>query len=58
MPIRFPKAPRSSSGLELYDYRFADEATHTATGQWWVRQFAGWYFPQVSLADFARAGVR
>jgi hypothetical protein len=24
-------------------------------GEWWVRESAGWYFPQVSLADFMRA---
>ncbi len=39
----------------LYDYRFADERTHKATGDWWIRESAGWYFPQVSLADFVRA---
>jgi hypothetical protein len=41
----------------LYDYRFADARTHAATGDWWVRRPAGWYFPKVSLADFARAGA-
>ena len=54
----FPEGPPKFVRARLYDYRFADDGTHAANGQWWVRQFAGWYFPQVSLADFARAGVR
>jgi hypothetical protein len=39
----------------LYYYRFADRPTHILTGQWWVRQADGLYFPEVSLADFERA---
>jgi hypothetical protein len=38
----------------LYEYRFADPRTHARTGQWWVRQPQGLYFPEVSLADFER----
>ncbi len=55
MRIRFPKRPPKFVRARLYDYRFADERTRKATGDWWVRESAGWYFPQVSLADFARA---
>jgi hypothetical protein len=51
----FPEGPPKFVRARLYDYRFADERTHTTTGHWWVRRFAGWYFPQVSLADFTRA---
>ena len=51
----FPEGPPKFVRAKLYDYRFADRNTHMATGDWWVRQFAGWYFPQVSLTDFARA---
>ena len=50
----FPDGPPKFVRANLYDYRFADDRTRNATGEWWVRQFAGWYFPQVSLADFAR----
>jgi hypothetical protein len=52
----FPEGPPRFVRARLYDYRFADERTHAATGDWWIRQAAGWYFPKVSLADFARAG--
>src|SRR5262245_61417766 len=49
-PVRPPKYIRA----ELYDYHFADPATHAQTGQWWVRRVEGLYFPRVSLADFQR----
>ncbi len=39
---------------QLYEYRFADPATHTQTGEWWARRPLGLYFPQVSLSDFRR----
>ena len=38
---------------ELYEYHFADRATRTQTGQWWVRTYAGSYFPAVSLDNQA-----
>ncbi|MDQ2962129.1 MAG: lipase maturation factor family protein [Pseudomonadota bacterium] len=50
----FPDGPPKFVQAKLYDYRFADRSTRAATGQWWVRQLAGWYFPQVTLADFGR----
>ena len=48
----FPDHPPKFLRAKLYEYRFADPGAHDATGQWWVRQLTGWYFPQVSLADF------
>jgi predicted DCC family thiol-disulfide oxidoreductase YuxK len=52
----FPEGPPKYVRARLYEYRFADERTHATTGQWWVREPAGWYFPTVSLADFTRGG--
>jgi predicted DCC family thiol-disulfide oxidoreductase YuxK len=46
----FPDRPPKYVRALLYDYRFADPTTRAATGQWWVRQLAGLYFPEVSLA--------
>ena len=46
----FPDRPPKYVRALLYDYRFADSSIRAATGQWWVRQLAGLYFPQVSLA--------
>ena len=40
---------------QLYEYRFADRRTHRLTGEWWIRQPLGLYFPEISLADFSRA---
>jgi predicted DCC family thiol-disulfide oxidoreductase YuxK len=51
----FPKRPANYVRAKLYEYRFADPPTHAATGQWWVRQPEGLYFPQVSLPDFGQA---
>jgi hypothetical protein len=51
----FPDRPPKFVRAKLYDYRFADQSMHAATGQWWVRRLQGCYFPQVSLADFAPA---
>ena len=48
----FANGPPRYVRAQLYDYRFADRRTHSATGQWWVRRLEGMYFPQVSLADF------
>jgi predicted DCC family thiol-disulfide oxidoreductase YuxK len=50
----FPDRPPSYVRAKLYQYRFADSRTHAATGQWWVRELRGTYFPPVSLADFAQ----
>jgi predicted DCC family thiol-disulfide oxidoreductase YuxK len=51
----FPDRPPKFVQAKLYDYHFADRRTRAATGQWWVRQLKGIYFPQVGLADFGRA---
>jgi hypothetical protein len=47
----FPDRPPKYVRAQLYDYRFADPTARAATGQWWVRQLAELYFPQVSLAN-------
>jgi Lipase maturation factor len=45
----FPdQAPRFVRA-QLYEYHFANAATHKRTGQWWVRTLAGPWFPEVSL---------
>jgi hypothetical protein len=54
----FADGPPKYVRAQLYEYRFADQPTHAATGQWWVRQLEGVYFPEVSLADFRRAADR
>jgi hypothetical protein len=54
----FANGPPKYVRAQLYEYRFADQATHAATGQWWVRRLEGVYFPEVSLADFKRAADR
>lgn len=42
------KPPRFVRAL-VYDYRFADPAERAA-GAWWVRRFAGIYFPPMGLS--------
>jgi predicted DCC family thiol-disulfide oxidoreductase YuxK len=54
----FADAPPKYVRAQLYEYRFADQPTHAATGQWWVRRLEGLYFPEVSRADFRRAADR
>lgn len=51
----FAEAPPKFVRAQYYDYRFADGATHRATGQWWTRRLEGLYFRPVSTADFRRA---
>ena len=48
----FPERPPSYVRANLYEYRFADARTRARTGQWWVRELEGSYFPAVSLRDF------
>lgn len=50
----FPDHPPHAVRIALYDYRFADPATHAQTGQWWIRREMGLYFPPVSLDDLKR----
>jgi hypothetical protein len=52
----FPDGPPRFVRAKLYEYRFSDASTRATTGQWWVREPAGLYFPKVSLADFVRPG--
>jgi predicted DCC family thiol-disulfide oxidoreductase YuxK len=52
----FPDHPPKYIRALLFEYRFADERSHAATGQWWVRQQVGNYFPTVDLSDFERSG--
>jgi len=49
------RPPRYVRAL-VYDYRFSDPVMRAATGQWWVREPLGLYFPPVSLDDFERVG--
>ena len=54
-PIRFPIVRPRYVRASSTTYRFADRGTHDATGQWWVREPTGVYFPAVSLAAPAGA---
>jgi hypothetical protein len=47
----FPERPPKFVRAVIYDYRFADADTHTATGAWWVRRKTGDFSPALSLAD-------
>ena len=44
----FPDHPPKRVRALLFDYRFADPATHARTGQWWIRRQEGLYFPEIS----------
>jgi hypothetical protein len=50
-PNPFGAAPPRYLRATLYDYRFADPATHRATGAWWTRTRTGEYLPPTSLTD-------
>jgi predicted DCC family thiol-disulfide oxidoreductase YuxK len=50
----FPHAPPRYVRAVVYNYKFSDFATRRATGQWWTREPAGLYLPEVSLQDFKR----
>jgi len=52
----FPEGPPKFVRARLYDYRFTDDVTRAATGQWWSRTLRGMYFPEVSLENFTRSG--
>ena len=45
----FPDLPPRYVRALLYDYRFTDFATLSATGQWWQRQQIGVYCPAIAL---------
>ncbi|MCB1679019.1 MAG: lipase maturation factor family protein [Halioglobus sp.] len=41
----FPAAPPRYVRASLYHYRFSDWRTRRATGHWWVREYAGVFWP-------------
>ncbi len=43
----FPGRPPRLLRTVVYDYRFADVATHRKDGAWWVRELRGPYCPEV-----------
>jgi hypothetical protein len=45
----FPDRPPRYVRASLYQYRFSSPAINKKTGQWWVREMVGSYFPVVSL---------
>lgn len=47
----FPNRPPRFVRAELWQYRFATSDERKTTGQWWIRQVVGEYFPAVSLED-------
>lgn len=47
----FPAHPPRYLRARLYDYHFADAATHAATGAWWERTLIGDYCPVLTLAE-------
>jgi hypothetical protein len=49
----FPDHPPKLVRAQLYEYHFASPEMHRKTGQWWVREYAGDYFPIVSLQSGA-----
>ena len=53
----FPDHPPKFVRATLFDYRFADAATHAATGQWWCGAKLAATFPAVSVAAFDHSGI-
>jgi hypothetical protein len=49
----FPDHPPKYVRTLVYDYRFSDAKLRGETGEVWVRQPIGIYFPPVSLEDFS-----
>jgi predicted DCC family thiol-disulfide oxidoreductase YuxK len=47
----FPNAPPKYVRAELFKYSFTNFETRRATGDWWVREPPGLYFPRISLED-------
>lgn len=45
----FPDRPPQWIRAQLYRYRFATRAEHSATGRWWTRERTADYFPAVRL---------
>jgi hypothetical protein len=45
----FPDRPPRYVRAELYQYKFTSPEERKRTGKWWTREYAGLYFPEVSL---------
>ena len=45
----FPRAPPRFIRASVYQYHFTTWSERRSTGAWWKREYAGEYFPQVSL---------
>ena len=45
----FPDHPPHYVRAMFYSYRFTTGAERTATGDWWEREPAGWYYPAITL---------
>jgi hypothetical protein len=45
----FPQSPPKFIRAALYDYHFTNASERRATGNWWRREFKGYYCPPVSL---------
>ncbi|MCB1676480.1 MAG: lipase maturation factor family protein [Halioglobus sp.] len=55
----FPGSPPRYLRASLYHYRFSDWRTRRATGQWWVREYAGVFWPVTAWQlPVERAGGR
>ena len=50
----FPDRPPRYVRALLYDYRFADRATHDSTGQWWVRKLEREFVSPTTLQDLSK----
>ena len=53
----FPEKPPRFVRALLYEYRFTTPEERRRTGNWWVRDLRGEYFPAVSLDDPDFRGV-
>lgn len=49
----FPEHPPKAVRATLYEYRFTTSAERAQTGDWWVREPKGPYFPEVTLPQAA-----
>jgi hypothetical protein len=45
----FPDKPPHFVRALLYEYKFSSPEVNEKTGQWWIREAKGMYFPTVSL---------
>ncbi|MBI4005989.1 MAG: lipase maturation factor family protein [Gammaproteobacteria bacterium] len=45
----FPDHPPVFIRALVYEYHFADPETHKKTGQWWLRELTGMYYPVIKL---------